>query len=394
MPNKLNNINIISIWEKQFSKIQHIISSENQNITLKQIETNFPEQSTITPYSRYSQYSQEDKNKIVQHIQNKDKVSTAWLNSNPIDYNSHVSNSTFITSYKQRLGFKTIGNKKSCICGAALDSIGNHFFTCPQSKVRNKIRNTAHKHLKIFLQDTVTNIIKDVENSSLQLLKYEPLIDEYFPKLSNQNNPITNNEPDYYDLQENDDPILTGTIIDKRADIAIKNGQETILIDVTMTEATAKFIKSHSKAEEPANQAANVKMKKYTSTHNMNTPPTSNVKFFIASATTQGALSKDFKLLLKYLVKSYPENLRNEKLQQIYQRLSSKIHSITSDNLLFALEHMGTSNQNHNNNNTPITQNNFPPILSSSTSSSSSLHFPPSLSTNILPIQNTIRVRT
>ena len=161
-----------------------------------------------------------------------------------------------------------------------------------------------------------------------------------------------------------------------------------------MTEATAKFIKSHSKAEEPANQAANVKMKKYTSTHNMNTPPTSNVNFFIASATTQGALSKDFKLLLKYLVKSYPENLRNEKLQQIYQRLSSKIHSITSDNLLFALEHMGTSNQNHNNNNTPITQNNFPPILSSSTSSSSSLHFPPSLSTNILPIQNTIRVRT
>ena len=275
MPNKLNNINIISIWEKQFSKIQHIISSENQNITLKQIESNFPEQSTITPYSRYSQYSQEDKNKIVQHIQNKDKVSTAWLNSNPIDYNSHVSNSTFITSYKQRLGFKTIGNKKSCICGATLDSIGNHFFTCSQSKVRNKIRNTEHKNLKIFLQDTVTNIIKDVENSSLQLLKYEPLIDENFPKLSNQNNPITNNEPDYYDLQENDDPILTGTIIDKRADIAIKNEQETILIDVTMTEATAKFIKSHSKAEEPANQAANVKMKKYTSTHNMNTPPTS-----------------------------------------------------------------------------------------------------------------------
>ena len=35
-----------------------------------------------------------------------------------------------------------------------------------------------------------------------------------------------------------------------------------------MTEATAKFIKSHSKAEEPANQAANIKMKKYTSTHN------------------------------------------------------------------------------------------------------------------------------
>ena len=52
-----------------------------------------------------------------------------------------------------------------------------------------------------------------------------------------------------------------------------------------MTEATAKFIKSHDKAEDPANQAAEVKMKKYSSTHDMNTSP-NNVKLFIASATT------------------------------------------------------------------------------------------------------------
>ena len=38
-----------------------------------------------------------------------------------------------------------------------------------------------------------------------------------------------------------------------------------------MTEATAKFIKSHEKAEDAANQAAEVKMKKYTTTHNMTT---------------------------------------------------------------------------------------------------------------------------
>ena len=121
------------------------------------------------------------------------------------------------------------------------------------------VRNTAHKHLKIFLQNTVTNIIKEVGNSSLQLLSYEPLIDRYFTKLSNQNNLIPNNETDYYDIQENDDPILTGNLTENRVDIAIKNGPETILIDVTMTEATAKFIKSHDKAEDPANQAAEVK---------------------------------------------------------------------------------------------------------------------------------------
>ena len=125
----------------------------------------------------------------------------------------------------------------------------------------------------------------------------------------------------------------------------------------------------------------------------MTTSP--NVKFFIASVTTQGALSKDFKKLLKYLVNAYPENMRKYKLQQIIQRLSSQIHDITSDNLNYALEHMGTVNQiNFPTNHSQTSQNNsnfytLPPStrqFQSSSSSSSSSSSTSSSSSHILPI--------
>ena len=98
-------------------------------------------------------------------------------------------------------------------------------------------------------------------------MPYEPLIDKYFQKRNNQqNSSITGSiETDYYDIHEhtestsiaNSNSNLTSET-NKRADIAIKNGRETILIDVTMTEATAKFIKNHDKADDATTQAAEV----------------------------------------------------------------------------------------------------------------------------------------
>ena len=57
MPDQLNHINIDLIWNSQFHKVQHIISTEIQNKLLKVIENNLPQQSTVAPNSRYSQYS-------------------------------------------------------------------------------------------------------------------------------------------------------------------------------------------------------------------------------------------------------------------------------------------------------------------------------------------------
>ena len=339
MPTQVENINITDIWSAQLPRIQHIISNELHKQTFNAIEAKLPLQSATVPNSVIPQYSEEDNNIIVQWIHNKNKNASAFLQANPADYNSHMSNQNFVTSYKQRLGLRTIANKHFCICGERLDISGNHFFKCSANTVRNAIRNPAHKHLKNYTKDAIQTIIKDAADCNLQILSYEPHIDNYFPR-STRPLPAIPVDRDGDDLltptqaiPENNKPS------DKRADIAIKNGAETILIDVTMIEATGKHVKRHDKAEDVANQAVEIKMKKYQSTHDMSNQP--NIKFFIAATTTQGALSKDFKKLLKYLVNLYPENIRTEKLQQIYQRLSAQIHKITNDNMHYALNTFG-----------------------------------------------------
>ena len=75
----------------------------------------------------------------------------------------------------------------------------------------------------------------------------------------------------------------------------------------------------------------------------MNEPFDRNTKFFIASTTTQATIGKQFHALLKHLVEAYPENIRRIKLRQIYERFSSKMHKITSDNFKFALNVFGRS---------------------------------------------------
>ena len=336
MPSQVENISIQDIWNTQITKIQQIITTETNNQILKTIEANLPHQSATVPNFRYSQYSIQDKTKIVQHIQNKDKNSSAWLDSNPADHNSHMSNSTFITSFKRRIGLPTIANKKYCKCGDILDLHGTHFSVCTLAEVRNQIRNPAHNLLKKYTKDIFHNIIQDNNNTNIQVLSYEPTIDRYFPRHDNQNNNETNDlvEPNQINYDNNH-------TTNKRADIVIKNGEETIIIDVTIAEATSKYIKSHDKAEDAANQAADIKMKKYMSTHNMTNKP--NIKFVIAAVTTQGALSKGFKKLLKYATSFYPENIRKQKLNQIYQRLSTQIHKITNDSLNYALDKFGTT---------------------------------------------------
>ena len=268
-----------------------------------------------------------------------------------------MSNSTFITVFKQRIGLRTISNKKYCKCGAILDIHSRHFLRCPLPEVRNAVRNSAHKHLKIYVKEAIHNIIKDTGHNTMQVLSYEPAIDKYYPKLAATASEMAGEDNDDEHL---DEPTQTNSHSSdsrdkvKRADIVIKNGEESIIIDVTMTEATKKHTKPRDNAEDAANQAAVTKMKTYCATHNMTNRP--NVKFHIASTTTEGALSIGFKKLLKELVNVYPANIRKDKLQQIYQRLSSQIHKITSDNILYALDKFGyvympdTSSQSSNRN--------------------------------------------
>ena len=94
----IQNIDIYEIWNAQTSGIQHIINTELQNQALTAMEATLPITSAEFPNARRSQLSYNDKMEITQHIQNMNTVSSAWLQSNPIDINSHMDNSSFIIS--------------------------------------------------------------------------------------------------------------------------------------------------------------------------------------------------------------------------------------------------------------------------------------------------------
>ena len=190
--------------------------------------------------------------------------------------------------------------------------------------------------------------------------KFEPEIDRYYPKKSlSSTSTHTQTAQSTDSTQHNDDTNTNNQIsknIAKWADIAITIGSETIIIDVTTVEPSAQYIKYHNKAEAPANQRADFKMSEYKLTNIMDAPIHNNTTFYIASTTTQGSLGTQFTKLFKRLVNLYPENIRQIKLRQIYERFSSRMHHITSENFKYALHHFGISTDfqesTNNNNNT------------------------------------------
>ena len=341
----VQEIDIYDIWNTQTPGMQHLINTELHAQAQLSLEARLPIASSDRPNYTHATLSPNDRGEVTQCIQNLSTVASAWLQSNPGDYESHMDNYAFITSTKQRLQVPTIADRTHCECQSELDITGTHFFAC---KNRKKIRNPAHKHLKDLVITIADKINKETGNN-WHIQKFEPEIDRYYPKKNDttagthtgtaqqqSNDPTQNNDAIYENSQ-------IPKNIDKRADIAIINGSETILIDVTIVEAAAQYIKPHGTADAPANQRAEDKMKTYTNTHNMNEPFNRNTKFFIASTTTQAALGKQFHKLFNHLVQAYPENIRGIKLRQIHERFSSRMHKITSDNFKYSLNLFGRS---------------------------------------------------
>jgi hypothetical protein len=128
----------------------------------------------------------------------------------------------------------------------------------------------------------------------------------------------------------------------RRADILIidrLNPSKNLLVDVTMCEPMAKYIKSHDVAEQAANQAGDIKWKKYQQFFNINDDADSRGLLYIAATTTKAAISKEFKKLIKHFISFYSNSEQLFKLQQAYQRLSCLIHKINCDNLSYAIKY-------------------------------------------------------
>jgi hypothetical protein len=156
------------------------------------------------------------------------------------------------------------------------------------------------------------------------ILSEEPEVKNYFPSKINHSTT----------LQENFENVQSNLNTAHRGDSAIQNATtgKTLFIDYTGVEPMSKYITTFQHATAPANQAANVKLKKYETLYDMKT--TNTAEFFIFGFTSNGALSKDAIKLISLLTNHIQGITKQIIRQQIYQKLSSVIQTTKSDTIL------------------------------------------------------------
>jgi hypothetical protein len=213
----------------------------------------------------------------------------------------------------------------------------------------------------------------------------EPLLSEYFPVV---NNNITTIQGNNTIIQGNNTPIQLSnddpTDKDKsRGDMLlhdIKNGK-AFIVDFKLTEATAKYIRPHTRATQPAQQGEEIKINDYKKRFDIT--PTNNAEMIFFTLTTQGAPSKDAKKLIDMLFQDEPAESKNIKKQQFLERLSSGIQTMRSVNIQNVLQHYTTRERP-------------PPSSSEIIQSSHSLSFIPRNTQNLfqqtsrIPVSNSV----
>jgi hypothetical protein len=331
MPSKLETITNSSIWEQPIFKIQHIISQSLYTIKSKELDASLPQETPITGLpANYNQEHIEAKVTRIQHISNKNKNVSAFLSANPACKLFKMNNPSFNIALQSRLNLPVnLSNKTTdtdalyCSgCSSPIDHLCTHTNHCSSMEIRAGIRSTVHKTInKAFIQ-----IIKNTNEiiTNWNILSGEPEVKNYFPSKTNHSTT----------LEENTENVQSNLNTVHRGDLAIQNATtgKTLFIDYTGVEPMSKYITTFQHATAPANQAANVKLKKYETLYDMKT--TNTAEFFIFGFTSNGALSKDAIKLISLLTNHIQGITKQIIRQQIYQKLSSVIQTTKSDTIL------------------------------------------------------------
>jgi hypothetical protein len=345
MQKELEHVTILSIWETSIPKIQNIITQKIYDA--KHSEFDHDNNHEIAAIGIQSQYDQNQINQRIsntQQIANKDRHVSAWMHANPADQLYKMNNTAWNLAMQTRLNLNLIGNGNLyCRCGEKTDYLCVHQYTCRNRGITNLIRNNQHKKLKWIVQDLIRKLPTNTNTSIRMDNTLEPLLSEYFPVVNNNittiqgnNTIIQGNTP----IQlSNDDP----TDKDKsRGDMLlhdIKNGK-AFIVDFKLTEATAKYIRPHTRATQPAQQGEEIKINDYKK--HFDITPTNNAEMIFFTLTTQGAPSKDAKKLIDMLFQDEPAESKNIKKQQFLERLSSGIQTMRSVNIQNVLQHYTT----------------------------------------------------
>ena len=327
MPKELEKVSSLSIWENKIPKIQNIIIQklyDNERINFENLIYNL-DISAIghTNIQNLSFHQMKARLFKIQHISNKNRHVSAWINANPADINYKMNNPAWNIAMKSRLQLNLFKSKLWCLCGDKMDHLCVHPYTCTNKNIYNAMRGPHHRKLKYVLHDLISTSGSKYKIENIR----EPLIEDYFPRIETPN---SENSSSTINNDQNEN------IPDKsknRADIILRNSTngKLLLIDLKITDPFAKFINDHTMATQPANQAEAVKRKDYCKKYDIR--PNNTAQMIFLTLTTSGAPSKDTIKFVNLLFHDEPAETLNFKKQQFYERLSSTIQTLKSLNI-------------------------------------------------------------
>ena len=336
MPQELQKISLISIWESSHQKIQSIITKklyEQKSVNLDDTISNGISNLVIT--SNHNNEEVEDRARIITRMSNKNRYVSAWLNHNPADTEYHLNNCEFSNAMKSSLHFDLKQGKKYCSkCAVPLDMNMTHPYRCTHNSIKNKLRYTSHQSVASCFKRVLSELLQDADwrvNSNNEPLLKDfpcPLIEGFHPNTLDNNN---SNHHSYASLDENNMP---NTLTNHRADISLKNmnNGKFLLIDIQLTDPYSES-HSFSNITQPANKLQSIKINKYRRNGYETIPkPDDLASFNFPTFTICGAPSKDAHKLLKIIFKDHPKAKMKTRL--FWSKFSTIIQKVRSHNLL------------------------------------------------------------
>jgi hypothetical protein len=328
----MKEITLDSMAEKQYHHIQKTISNAIQKQLEEAVDQSVAQGRVAGGAEmNYADLDPWQKEQAIQHMANKEPFNYAFLVANPCAKLCSMSNQAFCVTIQHRLLLPIGKDYKFCKCGSATGPMFSHCYVC--KSVRNGIRNTLHKDLKVKFSDIVKLRINQA-NLNRRVLSDEPKLEDYFNRLNPPPDPPNEVNHSQYSVRGVENGVKV------RADMAIQmtDLNENIVIDFTFVEPTAKLFTPYNKVGQAALKGKENKIKTEYKDWNISSAQVTN-KFLVLAIETFGTIiSEDFKNLFSQFIHERED--RTRVLEIVFQQLSVAFHSLRAKQFLYIKNHV------------------------------------------------------
>jgi hypothetical protein len=277
----LDNIHFATIWYTTNAKMQRSISQELQKQRQQRELDSLPDLPPVHGPAIHQPLSPDDAAIRRQGLTNcRCPESSGWLLANPALWINSLSDTAFRMAFWIRSKFRVMLSRRSCICGQAMDCLGDHVLCCPRATIRNKVRNKSHAALSAQLRSSMH---AQVGSCAYAPATGEPHLDRYLDRRPVVQQPAV--------ADPIDDQWRAPDHIERRADLVLLSTAvditPTILVDVTMAAHNSQQAAPDYLPGRAAEARYRAKEASYARDYR---PPPADVRLVFFAVETSGAI--------------------------------------------------------------------------------------------------------